>query len=102
MKKPTRICIKKLQDMTLLKLTAYFNKSWHGIRKEWVNGMKNANMNMGNRTTNRVECINKQIQSVIVKYSPMPVFWRDLKLAMSALETERKDRALLVFDKSAV
>ena len=36
----------------------YFQKNWHGIREQWVDGLKNSCCNYMNRTNNRVESIN--------------------------------------------
>ena len=43
----------------------YFDGNWHGIREQWVDGLKNSQCNYLNRTNNRVESINAKLKSVI-------------------------------------
>ena len=80
----------------------YFDRNWHNIKEKWVDGLKNEHMNFHNRTNNRVECINKHLKAVILKYSTIVTFFRDLKLAVAKLETERKHRALTIFQKAPI
>ena len=54
----------------------YFDGSWHSIREQWVDGLKNSQCNYLNRTNNRVESINAMLKSVITRYSGMTQFFK--------------------------
>ena len=90
----------ELVGLGIGKLTAYYNKNWHPIRDEWVQGMKHTKFSMLNSTNNRVESLNKHLKSVITKYSNIVTFFRDLKLMLAAMETERNHRALKMCQKA--
>ena len=84
----------ELEGLRIGKLTAYYNKNWHSIREEWVQEMKHNKFSMLNSTNNRVESMNKHLKSVITKYSNIVKFFRDMKLMLGVMETERNHRAL--------
>lgn len=65
---------KELQSTNLHSVIKYFNESWHGIRDQWVEGLKNSHFNMLNRTNNRLECINQKIKSVVSKNCDLNTF----------------------------
>ena len=81
------------------KLSAYYNKNWHPIREEWVEGMKHNKFSMLNSTNNRVEGMNKHLKYVITKYSNIVTF-RVLKFMLAAMETECNHRTLQMCQKA--
>ena len=48
-------------DLHIEKVTTYYNKNWHPIRHEWVEGLKQQNFSLDERTTNRVESTFQKI-----------------------------------------
>ena len=77
----------------------YFDKNWHAIRHQWVDGLKNASCNFMNRTNNRVESINQKLKSVITRYSGVT---QDLMKCLTTLRVERDHRALEITMKRRV
>ncbi|XP_042145735.1 histone-lysine N-methyltransferase 2D-like isoform X24 [Ixodes scapularis] len=45
--------------------TEYFNKNWDGIQDMWVRYRCDRHFNLGNNTTNRVECHNSKLKAVL-------------------------------------
>ena len=80
----------------------YFDKNWHTIRHQWVDGLKNAFCNFMNRTNNRVESINQKLKSVITRYSGVTQFFQDLMKCLTTLKVERDHRALEITMKRRV
>lgn len=93
---------KELVDTNLHSVIDYFNENWHGIRDQWVEGLKNDNFNMLNRTNNRLECINQKIKSVVSKNSDLNTFWVDLMHCVNTLNTERDHKAVNVQLKTPI
>ena len=91
-----------LKDTKLKSVVQYFDKNWHGIRAQWVDGLKNEACNFMNRTNNRLESTNQKIKSVVGKYSSLVVFFRELTKCLDSLALERDHRAILVFQKAPV
>ena len=97
--KPYTTAYVELVGLEINKLLAYYNKNWHPIREEWVQGMKHTKFSMLNSTNNRVESLNNHLKCVITKYSNIVTFFLDLKLMLGAMETERNHRALQMCQK---
>ena len=92
----------ELIDTKMKPVIDYFNKNWHAIRAEWVEGLKNNACNFLNRTNNRLEAINKKIKSVVQKYSSLATFFQDLLKCLDFLALERDHRAITIFQKAPV
>ena len=71
----------------------YFDKNWHGVRHEWVEGLKSQKINFLNNTNNRLESTNQKLKSVISRYSGITTFFKDLIKCVSSLKNERDHRA---------
>ncbi|VDI04173.1 zinc finger SWIM domain-containing protein 3 [Mytilus galloprovincialis] len=80
---------------------SYFNRNWHNIRQEWVDGLKDGT-NLGNRTNNRIESINDKIKSVLHHYSTLPDFAEHFLIALNSLRTERDLKTSGIFQKRTV
>ena len=92
----------ELIDTKLKPVIEYFNKNWHAIRTEWVEGLKNNACNFLNRTNNRLEVINQKIKSVVQKYSSLVKFFQDLLKCLDSHALERDHRAITIFQKAPV
>ena len=79
----------------------YFDKNWHGIRNQWVEGLKHDSCHYLNSTNNRSESINQKVKSVS-KYSSVITFFRELMKCLDSLSLEKDHCAALVFRKSAL
>ena len=71
----------------------YFDKNWHGIRHEWVEGLKSKKINFLNSTNNRLKSTNQKLKSVISRYSGITTFFQDLMKCVNSLKNERDHRA---------
>ena len=80
-------------------VTEYFNKNWHSIRTQWVEGLKRQSFSLGERTTNRVESTFQKIKSVTSSSLPLQEFLKILLKMISTFRTERQHRALTVLAK---
>ncbi len=92
----------ELLNTNLNSVVTYYNENWHGIRDQWVEGLKNNHFNMMNRTNNRLECINQKIKSVVTKNSDLNTFWEDLMHCFNTLNTERDQKAVNVQLKTPI
>ena len=79
----------------------YYNKNWHNIRKEWVDGL-NDGVNLGNRTNNRIKSINDKVKSVLKHHSTLPEFAENFLIALKSLRTERDLKTVGMLQKRAV
>ena len=82
-----------------LQVLDYYNKQWHNIRAEWVEGLKSEMMALLTTTNNRVESTNQKLKAVISKYSSIVQFFNSLMCTINSMSIERDHRALLVSQK---
>lgn len=83
-------------------VVSYFDENWHGIRNEWVLGMKSSCGNFLNFTNNRLESINGKLKQVVNRHSSLEEFIEKFFVILTALRTERDHKAALVFQKVKV
>ncbi|VDI19045.1 Hypothetical predicted protein [Mytilus galloprovincialis] len=93
---------RELKDTNLESVIRYFDKNWHPIRTEWVEGLKDNTTNLMNNTNNRVESTNQKLKRVISKFSNIVAFFDDLMKTVKYLRTERDHRAITIFQKVKV
>lgn len=92
----------QLQKTKFKLVLNYFDKNWHGIRSQWVEGLKHDLCHYLNSTNNRLESINQKIKSVVSKYSSVLTFFRQLMKCLDSLALEKDHRAAMVFQKSSL
>jgi zinc finger SWIM domain-containing protein 3 len=46
-------------------VSKYYNENWHGIRNEWVEGLKQEEFNFGESTNNRLESFFQKLKNVV-------------------------------------
>ena len=95
-------CYEELKETKLTKVIEYFDAKWHGMRQEWVGGLRDEGLTYQNRTNNRVKSINQKLKSVISKFARLPQFCSELVGAISVLRIKRDHRAISVFQKVPV
>ncbi|KAG1665902.1 Protein FAR-RED ELONGATED HYPOCOTYL 3 [Nymphon striatum] len=83
--------LKSLKNVAVME---YFDKNWHPVREQWVEGFRNDYLNLMTRTNYRLESINQKLKSVITKCSSLHVFWCDLMKCITSLRDERDHRAV--------
>jgi hypothetical protein len=92
----------KLSNELPYYVVSYFNRNWHAIISEWVNGLKGG-VNLGNRTNIRIESINDKVKSVLSHHSSPPEFAENILIAFNSLRTERDHKIVKkMFQKKPV
>ena len=92
----------QLKETKLAEVIEYFDTNWHGIKEQWVEGLKRESCHYLNSTNNRLECINQKIKSVVSKHSSVLNFFEDLMKCLDSLALERDHRAAMIFKKNPV
>ena len=81
----------QLKEMGIKSIQDYYDHSWHGIRCQWVTGLKES-CNFGNDTNNRLESINQKFKQVIERFASFEQFFHDLEVVLKCLRQERDSR----------
>lgn len=85
----------QLMSLNLAKVSEYF-VSWHEIRQEWVEGLCQKQLTLGETTNNCLESINGKIESVCSRYATLQQFFTELKIVLNTLRNERMQKALMM------
>ena len=56
-----------LKQTKLKEVIHYFDDNWHGIKEQWVEGLKRESCHYLNSTNNRLESINQKIKSAVTR-----------------------------------
>ena len=80
----------------------YYNSNWHPIRHQWVECFKGANFTMGEKTNNRLECINSKIKSVCSNYASLATFFDQFFAVLACLRNERDHTTLMAMVKKRI
>jgi zinc finger SWIM domain-containing protein 3 len=60
-----------------------FMRRWYLIKESWSMFSRVRTFNLGDTTNNRLESFNQKLKLLIKRYSPLDVFYRDLKLCLN-------------------
>ena len=96
------IYYQQLKDTKIKSVIEYYDQNWHGIRSQWVEGLKHDCCHYLNSTNNRLESLNQKIKSVVSRYSNILIFFQQLMKCLHSLSIERDHRAAIVFQKTPV
>ena len=80
----------------------YYNSNWHPIRHQWVECFKGANFTMGEKTNNRLECINSKIKSVCSRYASLATFFDQFFAVLACPRNERDHTTLMAIAKKRI
>lgn len=89
----------QLKDLDSPELMDYFNRNWHGKTDQWTLFGQNDVMHFGNRTNNRLERFNRDLQDTIKKYSSIVEAFNGMMIAVNAHRLERHQRAISMINK---
>jgi len=91
-----------LLDSAPMSVITYYNGNWHEIRHEWVDCFKSACTTFGERTNNRLECINSKVKSVCSKFVSLERFFDQFFAVLSVLQNERDHDTIMALVKKPV
>lgn len=73
----------------------YFTNNWQNCAEMWAGCYVKHYKHFCNRTTNRVECFNQKLKSVVDRYSPLSKFFKDTILCINSLNVEKDVRTFM-------
>ena len=85
---------RSLCDVVPDRMKDYYNSNWHGIRDEWVEGLKYLSMNFGTQTNNRIESFFSHLKKSIVMRGSLKEFFERYMVCLTTLRTEHSHHLL--------
>ena len=74
------------------KILNYFDKNWHSIREEWVEGLKLQQLNFSTRTNNRIESFFQKLSSCVSRSCNLTELLGNFWGLIATLRFERRFR----------
>ena len=93
---------KELLETNLPGVITYYEKNWHAIRYDWVEGLKSQKLAIKNRTSNRLWGINQKIKTACKKNVPLLLCFEELLVILNSFKLEKRQRANEIFTKLSV
>ena len=84
-----------LAEMDVPAASAYFERNWLPIKKEWVSCYKGRCFNLGESTNNRLESLNGKIKSVCTRFASLYTFFQDFFSVLRVLRGERTHASVI-------
>ncbi|CAB3995110.1 zinc finger SWIM domain-containing 1-like [Paramuricea clavata] len=91
-----------LEKASVPSVLEYFKSNWHENHREWVEGLKSANLTFLNRTNNRLESLNQKIKTVCTRNTGLDQFYEELLVVFQSIRTTRDHRAITFLQKRPV
>ena len=73
----------------------YYNKNWHPVKEEWVEGLKSQEMNLYTRTNNRLESFFSKLKSVVSRRGDIKDLLSKFMGLLTTLRTERNHKYIV-------
>ncbi|XP_065647947.1 uncharacterized protein LOC136077346 [Hydra vulgaris] len=90
--------VEKMPDSVV----SYFETNWNNCKTEWVFCWQQQNLTFGQRTTNRLESVNRRIKSVLNLLNPLPIFFKDLFSVIDVMRKERNHNFVIAGERISV
>ncbi|XP_078272215.1 zinc finger SWIM domain-containing protein 1-like [Rhinoraja longicauda] len=85
---------RQLLDSNAESAVDYFHKTWHGSRRQWVEGFKHENESYLTSTLQRVQVMSQRLAAAVEDFSNVTSFTRDLLKAVDTVRAECDQRVL--------
>jgi len=88
---------KKLHEtkLELVIAHAHFERNWHNIKDEWVQGFITQNLTLGETTNNRLESINAKVKSVCSCFATLEQFFDNFFCVLATLCNEHSYKEVM-------
>jgi hypothetical protein len=94
--------LQHLADSEMTLVYEYIMRNWHGIRAEWVVGLTQETLTLSQKTTNRLESLNKHVKAVVSKFAALPVSFDQFFVFLDSWQDERNYCAARMLDVPVV
>ncbi|XP_032903624.1 uncharacterized protein LOC116990180 isoform X2 [Amblyraja radiata] len=85
---------RQLLDSNAESAVDYFHKTWHGSRRQWVEGFKHENESYLTSSLQRVQALSQRLAATVEDFSNVTSFTRDLLKAVDTVRAECDQRVL--------
>jgi len=77
----------------------YVRSSWHDIRSQWVEGLKEQHLTLGETTLQRLESVGAKMKSVCCEIASLQQFFAEFRTFLTSMRHERTHNAMMMLTR---
>ena len=77
----------------------YVRSSWHDIRSQWVEGLKEQHFTLGETTVHRLESVRAKMKNVCCEIASLQQFFTEFRSFLTSMRTERTHSAMMMLTR---
>ena len=77
----------------------YVRSSWHDSRSQWVEGLKEQHLTLGETTLQRLESVSTKMKSVCSEIATLQQFFEEFRMFVTSMRDERTHRAMTMMTR---
>ena len=77
----------------------YIRSTWHDIRSEWVEGLKEQHLTFGETTVQRLESVSAKMKGVCSEVASLQQFFMEFRGFLVTMRAERTHRAMMMLTR---
>ena len=77
----------------------YVRSSWHDIRSQWVEGLKEQHLTLGETTMQRLESVGTKMKGVCCEIASLQQFFVEFRSFLTSMRAECTHRAMMMFTR---
>jgi len=92
-------CMERLESIGCNSVLEYVQSYWHEIRSQWVEGLKEQHLTLGESTVQRLESVGAKMKSVCCEIASLQQFFMEFRTFLASMRAERTHRAMMMLTR---
>lgn len=91
--------LERLEAVGCGQVLEYIRSTWHDIRSQWVEGLKEQHLTFGETTVQRLESVGVKMKGVCCEIASLQQFFMEFRTFLSSMRAERTHRAMMMLTR---
>jgi len=91
--------MERLEAVGCVPVLDFVRLSWHGIRSQWVEGLKEQHLTLGETTMQRIESVSVKMKDVCCEIASLQQFFVEFRSFLASMRSERTHRAMTMLTR---
>jgi len=89
----------RLETIGCVPVLEFFRASWHDVRSQWVEGLKEQHLTLGESTVQRLESVAAKMKSVCCEIASLQQFFLEFRTFLSSIRADRTHHAMMLLTR---
>jgi len=91
--------MERLEAVGCSRVLEYIQSSWHDIRSQWVQGLKEQHLTFGETTVQRLESVSAKMKGVCCEIASLQQFFMEFRTFLASMRAERTHCAMMMLTR---